>query len=162
MLTRPEHPISRDILKDKYGVALPQIHEKSETGVVKQKIVTGCTVEPLASLPRSNRIDPSVSQFFTLYNCLMTFSSFEFLFNWTQYIFQRTPPPVSEDDAKKGILSLLERGLIPVCTCDCDCLRFTFWTISMDDINDRCCFSFFSLQQSCHLNLLLYGIIKQW
>ena len=63
MLTKPENPASREILKDKYGVALPHIQEKPETGGQKQqKIVTGCTVEPLATLPKSNRVDPSVSQ----------------------------------------------------------------------------------------------------
>lgn len=61
LLTKPENPASRDILNDRYGVALPQIQEKAETGVPKHKIVTGCTVEPLTTLPRSNRVDPSVS-----------------------------------------------------------------------------------------------------
>ncbi|KAJ8304824.1 hypothetical protein KUTeg_018407 [Tegillarca granosa] len=48
------------------------------------KPLMGSTIEPLAVLPRANRVDP-----------------------------QLAPPPISEDDARKGILSLLERGLIP-------------------------------------------------
>ncbi|ELT97689.1 hypothetical protein CAPTEDRAFT_178180 [Capitella teleta] len=46
--------------------------------------VRGSTVGALAILPAANRIDP-----------------------------QLLPPPISEDDAQKGILSLIERGLIP-------------------------------------------------
>ena len=49
-----------------------------------QKLVLGSTVEPLAALPAANRKDP-----------------------------QLAPPPITEEDARYGILSLLERGLIP-------------------------------------------------
>lgn len=84
LLRNPTNPVSRDFLKDKYGVALPSVDSgrSGQTGV--KKVVTGSTVEPLAVLPKQNRVDA-----------------------------QLTPPPITEDDAKKGILSLIERGLIP-------------------------------------------------
>ena len=48
------------------------------------QVIKGSTVEPLATLPRSNRLDP-----------------------------QLMPPAISEEDARLGILSLIQRGLIP-------------------------------------------------
>lgn len=48
------------------------------------KLILGSNVEPLAALPVANRKDP-----------------------------QLAPPAITEDDARHGILSLLERGLIP-------------------------------------------------
>ena len=52
--------------------------------VHEPKLMLGSTVEPLAALPAANRKDP-----------------------------QLAPPSITEDDARHGILSLLERGLIP-------------------------------------------------
>ena len=49
-----------------------------------QRLFSGTTVDPLMSLPAANRKDP-----------------------------QLAPPPITEDEARHGILSLLERGLIP-------------------------------------------------
>lgn len=49
-----------------------------------QKVILGSTIEPLAALPAANRKDP-----------------------------QLAPPPITEDDARFGIMSLLERGFIP-------------------------------------------------
>ncbi|XP_067936768.1 IQ domain-containing protein H-like [Watersipora subatra] len=50
----------------------------------QSKLFLGSNVEPLASLPMANRKDP-----------------------------QLAPPNITEEDARHGILSLLERGLIP-------------------------------------------------
>ncbi|KAJ7365834.1 hypothetical protein OS493_002555 [Desmophyllum pertusum] len=85
MLSNPAHPIARDILSARYGVALPHIVDKHEQPAqVPGKVIMGSTVDPLGTLPRANKVDPS-----------------------------RTPPPITEEDAQKGILSLIERGLIP-------------------------------------------------
>lgn len=85
MLSNPAHPTARHILCERYGVALPHIVDKHEQAAqVPGKVIMGSTVDPLSTLPRANKIDPS-----------------------------RTPPPITEEDAQKGILSLIERGLIP-------------------------------------------------
>lgn len=49
-----------------------------------QKLFLGSTIEPLAALPAANRKDP-----------------------------QLAPPPITEQDARYGIISLLDRGFIP-------------------------------------------------
>lgn len=86
ILSNPAHPEARNILSERYGIALPYIVDKHEQPAqVLGTVVTGSTVEPISTLPRANRLDPSL-----------------------------TPPPITEEDAQKGILSLLERGLIPV------------------------------------------------
>ncbi|XP_077988694.1 IQ domain-containing protein H-like [Glandiceps talaboti] len=80
----PTNSHNRQVLNDTYGVSLPLIVDKRQHKPPVQKAVIGSTVDHLAVLPRQNRVDPSI-----------------------------IPPPITEKDAKKGILSLLERGLIP-------------------------------------------------
>ncbi|XP_033124079.1 IQ domain-containing protein H-like isoform X2 [Anneissia japonica] len=75
---------NRKLVNENYGISLPLIVERRQNKVPLQKPVTGSNVEHLAVLPRANRVDP-----------------------------QLIPPPISEKDAGKGILSLIERGLIP-------------------------------------------------
>ncbi|XP_002730454.1 IQ domain-containing protein H-like [Saccoglossus kowalevskii] len=79
----PTNQYNRQVLSDTYGVSLPLIVDKRKHKT-PQKVIMGNTVEHLAVLPRANRVDPSI-----------------------------IPPAITEKDAKKGILSLLERGLIP-------------------------------------------------
>ncbi|PIK57331.1 putative IQ domain-containing protein H isoform X2 [Apostichopus japonicus] len=83
-LVDPTSTQNRRVLSDNYGVTLPALVDKKASKVPQVKAVTGSTVEHLAVLPRANRVDP-----------------------------QLNPPPIHEADARKGILSLIERGLIP-------------------------------------------------
>nr|XP_033775559.1 IQ domain-containing protein H isoform X2 [Geotrypetes seraphini] len=80
----PENAINRTLLNENFGITLPQINQRKTVTVQSEKIVKGPTVQRLSVLPVSHRIDASL-----------------------------IPPPVTEKDAKKGILSLTERGLIP-------------------------------------------------
>ncbi|XP_078386208.1 IQ motif-containing protein H isoform X1 [Cetorhinus maximus] len=83
ILRDPSNPKNRNFLHENYGIQLPLI--KSEMPEIPlQKLIKGTTVGSLAILPVSHREDPSL-----------------------------LPPFVSEKDARKGILSLIERGLIP-------------------------------------------------
>lgn len=83
-MLNPYNSQNRQVLNDSYGVQLPLITDRKGTKPLGQKPVLGSTVEPLAVLPAANRKDP-----------------------------QLAPPAITENDAKHGILSLLERGLIP-------------------------------------------------
>ncbi|XP_067827442.1 IQ motif-containing protein H isoform X2 [Heptranchias perlo] len=83
ILRDPCNPQNRNLLNEHYGIQLPLIKNEM-TETPMQKLVKGPTVGTLAILPISHREDPSL-----------------------------LPPFVSEKDARKGILSLIERGLIP-------------------------------------------------
>ncbi|XP_013393394.1 IQ domain-containing protein H isoform X2 [Lingula anatina] len=80
----PHNPQNRTVMQDNFGVQLPQLEDRKSATPSSAKIVKGNTVEHLTVLPKANRVDP-----------------------------QLIPPAISEDDAKHGILSLIERGLIP-------------------------------------------------
>ncbi|XP_060582805.1 IQ domain-containing protein H-like [Ruditapes philippinarum] len=81
-------------MNENFGIMLPLIPQTKEKKKSSQrdlrlpvpppKPIMGSTIEPLAVLPKANRVDA-----------------------------QLAPPPITEDDARKGILSLIERGLIP-------------------------------------------------
>ncbi|XP_065836178.1 IQ domain-containing protein H-like [Oscarella lobularis] len=84
LIRNPTNAVSRQFLSQRFGVSLPAVAVREKQVQESKKIVSGTTVEPLTVLPRQNRIDP-----------------------------QLTPPPITEDDARKGLRSLIERGLIP-------------------------------------------------
>ncbi|XP_076101914.1 IQ domain-containing protein H-like isoform X2 [Mytilus galloprovincialis] len=79
----PQNKYNRDSLNDNFGIVLPLIQQRNKSKQLG-KTVLGSTIEPLAVLPRANRVDT-----------------------------QLAPPAITEDDARRGILSLIERGLIP-------------------------------------------------
>ncbi|XP_059161513.1 IQ domain-containing protein H-like isoform X2 [Physella acuta] len=82
-IINPQNQMNRNVMKESYGIQLPLINDKRVTRPPLKPIL-GSTVEHLTVLPKANRVDASLA-----------------------------PPPIEEEDARKGILSLLERGLIP-------------------------------------------------
>ncbi|KAH9508924.1 hypothetical protein Btru_048311 [Bulinus truncatus] len=82
-IINPHNQMNRAMMKQSFGIQLPLINSR-KIHKIENKPLTGSTVQHLTTLPKANRIDASLA-----------------------------PPPVSDDDAKKGIFSLLERGLIP-------------------------------------------------
>ncbi|XP_076802306.1 IQ domain-containing protein H-like isoform X2 [Clavelina lepadiformis] len=83
-ILNPENTSNRSALHRNYGFALPSIKPPRQTKMMSQTVARGSTIEPLSVLPKANRVDPSLA-----------------------------PPSILEKDARKGILSLIERGLIP-------------------------------------------------
>ncbi|XP_043933816.1 IQ domain-containing protein H isoform X2 [Protopterus annectens] len=84
VLYDPVNPLNRDILSQNYGISLPLISKRKESLAQHQKIIKGPRVTNQFILPASHRRDPTL-----------------------------LPSSLSEKDRNKGILNLLERGLIP-------------------------------------------------
>ncbi|XP_075431499.1 IQ domain-containing protein H isoform X2 [Ascaphus truei] len=84
IMHNPENITNRELLSQNFGISLPLINCRQNTFVPLEKIARGTTVSHLSVLPVSHRMDASLP-----------------------------PPPLHEKDMQKGILSLLQRGLIP-------------------------------------------------
>ncbi|XP_056427618.1 IQ domain-containing protein H isoform X2 [Hyla sarda] len=84
IMCNPENLTHRNLLNQSYGISLPLISSKPKTSVPIERIARGPTVSHLSVLPASHRMDASLP-----------------------------PPPVHEKDMQKGVLSLIQRGLIP-------------------------------------------------
>ncbi|CAL1540597.1 unnamed protein product [Lymnaea stagnalis] len=82
-IINPQNQMNRNVMKESFGIQLPLINDR-KAQKIEGKPVTGSTIQHLTVLPKANRVDASLA-----------------------------PPPIEEEDARKGILSLLERGLIP-------------------------------------------------
>lgn len=83
-IINPQNELNRISMREGFGIQLPLINERKPQPKLQGKPVIGTTIEHLIVLPKANRVDASLA-----------------------------PPPIEEDDARRGILSLLERGLIP-------------------------------------------------
>ena len=111
LISHPSHPLTRHMLTTHYGLPSSEAQSSKIKGGQGQ-VVTGSTVEPLTALPRANRRDAQVRErgpFKSLENSVL--AQWECLF---LILVQLTPPAIGVSDAQRGLLSLVERGLIPV------------------------------------------------
>nr|XP_015198584.1 PREDICTED: IQ domain-containing protein H isoform X2 [Lepisosteus oculatus] len=83
VMCNPAHPAHRALLHEQYGIRLPGASPRKGGSAQLQKVVHGPTVGSLAVVPAAQRNNPYLA------------------------------PPLSQNDMKTGISSLLERGLIP-------------------------------------------------
>ncbi|XP_058012438.1 IQ domain-containing protein H-like, partial [Ahaetulla prasina] len=84
ILCDPKHIYHRSIVNQNYGVSLPLVNRRKTAGAPTQKIAKGVTVNNLSVAPPASYLNNV-----------------------------RSAVPISEKDAGKGILNLIERGLIP-------------------------------------------------
>ncbi|XP_039225597.1 IQ domain-containing protein H isoform X5 [Crotalus tigris] len=84
ILCDPRHVYHRSIVNQNYGVSLPLVNRRETAYAPTQKIAKGVTGNNLSVAPPSSRLNNI-----------------------------RSAVPISEKDAEKGILNLIERGLIP-------------------------------------------------
>lgn len=94
ILMSPTHPTNRKVLHDTYGIITADGSGTAPKRTSQQsghrKAITGATSGHLTLLPTPNRKSSTVP-----------------------------PPVVSSADAKRGLMSLLERGFIPVMSLQC-------------------------------------------
>ena len=124
IVRNPFNKRNRQLLHDAYGVQLPSLDKQQRTvgffstllvrfhdayGIVQipsRHILSGKTTEPLTILPLKSRRNPIVSESESLRFDMENLLGIE-------PISQDYPVPLTSEDAKRGIISLVERGIIP-------------------------------------------------
>ncbi|CAF4985076.1 unnamed protein product, partial [Rotaria sp. Silwood1] len=84
IMRNPFNKRNRQLLHDNYGIQLPIIEKQQQRTPPSKNLMLGKTTEPLGILPLKSRRNP------------------------IDY-----PVPLTSEDAKRGIISLVERGIIP-------------------------------------------------